>query len=140
MNLSDDVKAIVELLNSQNSLRKRNDIGILLECGAANDLASEINALASLGKALWSLFSLLRKMSQNDEGYKRIEQEFSETSNKMREQLLGFFAYMGVVEQERFDTTYLRLTQGTIRNIVDLSHDLAGLKNLQNDAKRGSSQ
>jgi hypothetical protein len=38
----------------------------------------------------------------------------------------------------RFEETYLGMNQGTIRNIVDLAHDFAEIKHLQQDARHSS--
>jgi hypothetical protein len=37
---------------------------------------------------------------------------------------------------ERFETTYYTMTQGSLRNLVDLAHDLNVAKGVQNEEKR----
>lgn len=119
-----------------NNLRKRNDLGEILETASTQDSADEFNALVFKGKVVWNLYSTLRKTPHNNEGYAHLEQEFSTSVHELREQLVFFAAHSANDTATRFQEVYLGTGQGTMRNIVDLAHDLARFKDMQNDAKR----
>ncbi|HRI30102.1 MAG TPA: hypothetical protein PLI74_02200 [Candidatus Kapabacteria bacterium] len=138
MKISQDTEAALDLLaSSQGELRKRNDLATILETAATNSLIAEIHELTLSGKNTWSCYGILRRMSANDEGYQRLEQEFMTNLNSLRSGLLRFSEMLPAIEQERFTTIYLGMTRGTIRNLVDLAHDLSALKNVQNSSKYG---
>lgn len=138
MKLSQDTEAALELLISlQGELRKRNDMGTILETAANGSLITALDELIMSGKNTWSCYGILKRMSANDEGYQRLEQEFMTNLNELRGGLLQFSALLPEVERERFTTVYLGMTRGTIRNLVDLAHDLSALKNIQNSRKYG---
>lgn len=136
MQLSPDTEAALDFLASKHGeLRKRNDMGTLLEIGAMQSLFEEVNEIVMAGKNTWSCYSILKKMSANDEGYKRLEHEFMTNVNTVRGYLSVFCEKLPEVEKERFETVYLGMNQGTVRNLVDLAHDLSALKNAQNSTK-----
>ena len=136
MNLSDDTEAALVFIESAGAaLRKRGDMGIILECGAQSTAADAVNAIVFQGKSAWGAYSILRKMRQNDEGFAAVEREFMTAVNTLRTLLADLANAAPSEAQTRFDETYLGMTQGTLRNLVDLAHDLAALKNLQNAAK-----
>jgi len=138
MKLSSDTEAALEFLTTQQGeLRKRNDMGVILEIAATNALIDDINNMVLVGKNVYSCYGILRKMSANDEGYKRLEHEFMTNVHVLRGHIGTVSELLPELERNRFETVYLGMTQGTVRNIVDLAHDLSALKNLQNNSKYG---
>ncbi len=136
MTFSYDVESALNYIENDGvALRKRSDIGVLLECGVETGDADSINSLVFHGKNAWSAYLLLRKMRQSDEGFQNIEREFMENINAMRILLVDLTNFASKKSQLRFDETYLGMTQGTLRNLADLAHDLAAFKNLQNKNK-----
>ncbi|MBS1538139.1 MAG: hypothetical protein JST20_10380 [Bacteroidetes bacterium] len=136
MVLSDDTQAILDYLESTDvKLRKSNDFGALLEIGAQLGAADETNALILTGKNIWSVYGILKKTSSTDEGFQNLEAQFMTEINTFRTAIVSFLATVSEEIYTRFEETYLGMNQGTIRNIVDLAHDLAALKDLQNQAK-----
>lgn len=138
MKLSSDTEAALDFLTTQQGeLRKRNDMGVILEIAAANGLIDTINDMVLIGKNVYSCYGILKKMSANDEGYKRLEHEFMTNVHILRGHIGTLCELLPELERSRFETVYLGMTQGTVRNIVDLAHDLSALKNLQNNSKYG---
>ncbi len=138
MKLSSDTEAALEFLTTQQGeLRKRNDMGVILEIAATNALIDDMNNMVLVGKNVYSCYGILRKMSANDEGYKRLEHEFMTNVHVLRGHIGTVSELLPELERNRFETVYLGMTQGTVRNIVDLAHDLSALKNLQNNSKYG---
>lgn len=137
MNFSDDVEAALGYIEASGAaLRKRKDVGTILECGAGTGDHQTINAIIFHGKNAWSVYSILRKMRQNESGFLNMEHEFMSSINALRTLLADLSAIAASPETKtRFNDVYFGNTQGTLRNLVDLAHDLAVLKNMQNTSK-----
>ncbi len=139
MNLSEQTQSVLAYFDEYTgfNLRKKNDVGEILEIAAAKGAAEEFNALIFTGKMVWSLYAALRKITSAQDGYQNVEHEFSSAVQKLREQL-AFFAVEPDDEafKKRFEEVYLGVSQGTMRNLVDLAHDLARFKDLQGDEQR----
>lgn len=138
MEFSPETTAVLEYLDAftQNNLRKRNDIGSILEAASKLGAAAEFNNLVFVGKVSWNLYSAIRRITPNDEGYQTLEREFATNMNQLRAELLFFVTNTPDEQQQRFEQIYLGLGQGTMRNLVDLAHDLARFKDLQAEQKR----
>lgn len=136
MDFSEDIEAALDFIEASGAaLRKRGDMGVILECGAESGDADMVNSIVFHGKNTWSTYSLLKKMRQNDDGFPGVEREFMKSINELRTLLADLTTAAPPESQSRFDEVYLGMSQGTIRNLVDLAHDLAALKNLQNASK-----
>lgn len=137
MNLSNETEAVLAYLDAvtENNLRKRSDLGAVLEIGFQLGVAEKCNDLIFSGKCVWNVYAALRKATPNNEGYKQLEQEFASVIKNFREMLLFFVANSPQVVMERFEQTYLGVGQGVLRNVVDFTHDLARLKDVQNEGK-----
>jgi hypothetical protein len=119
------------------NLRKRNDFAELLEIASRSGAADEFNRLVFTGKVVWNLYHALRKTTDAQEGYQTVEQEFAKEIHHLRDGLLFFMMQKEADDnddgtRQRFQEVYLGTGQGTMRNIVDVAHDLARFKDLQN--------
>lgn len=137
MDLSPDTRAVLDYLDSaiEGGLRKKNDIGTLLELGAANDEHELFNTLTRTGKGLWNVYGTLRRVTPGSEGYTTLEHEFGTLLNDMREQIATLVNHLDDEGLKRYDEVYFGMTQGVVRNLVDLAHDLAKVKDLQNERR-----
>ncbi len=137
MELSSDTLTFLEYLDtfSENNLRKRGDVGTIFECGASYDSGELVSKLIMNGTFVWKIFSKLRKMTSDDEGYQHLEQEFAKSVNEMRTFLVELLTPVDDKTYARFEDIYFGMTQGVIRNIVDLAHDLSIVKKVQNQQK-----
>ncbi|MBN9400370.1 MAG: hypothetical protein J0I17_09375 ['Candidatus Kapabacteria' thiocyanatum] len=133
MTLSDDTQAVLSFLqeNTEGGLRKRNDIGVLLELGATHNEADLFNTILRTGTGLWKVYGVLRRLTPGAEGYPQMEREFATQMNDLREQLASLSRHADDDTLSRFDDVYFGMTQGVIRNLVDLAHDLARIKAMQ---------
>lgn len=138
MEFSRDTDMILTYLDNYtpHGLRKRNDLGMLLEIGAQTGLAKEFNDLVFTGKIVWNLYTTLRR-SGGGKDAAALQQEFATNINTLRERLLPFAAHTPEDARERFEKIYLGTNDGTLRNLVDLAFDLAQLKDVQSEQKRG---
>lgn len=141
MQISAESEAVLSYLDkvTDGALRKRDDLGALLEIGATTAAADEFNTLVFSGKACWNVYGVLRKTPPADEKFNVVEKEFGERLQALREALLFFAANAEVKLNERWQQVYLGMGQGTARNLVDLAQDLARLKDLQNEHRHGGS-
>ncbi len=133
MQLSADTLSVLDFLHDavEGGLRKRNDVGVLLEIGAATGEAELFNSITTTGTALWKVYSTLRRITPGAEGYRLMEQEFGLQLNALREQLAQIMQHADDETLKRFDDIYFGMSQGVIRNLVDLGHDLSRIKDLQ---------
>lgn len=137
MELSPDTQAVLNYLDGavEGGLRKKNDIGTMLELGATHDEADLFNDLTRTGKGLWNVYNTLRRTTVGSEGYNVLEREFGTLLNEIREKIALLVNHLDDESLKRFDDVYFGMTQGVIRNLVDLAHDLAKLKDLQNEQR-----
>lgn len=140
MTISSDTENVLNYLESVagQGLRKRNDMAVLLELAAESGAFEEMNALTFNGRLLYNLYTTLRKTGAGSEGYAKLQEEFGRATETLRELLAKILFDAGEAEIERFNTQYYVQTQGSLRNLIDLAHDLGVLKSVQNDRKHGS--
>lgn len=140
MTFSDDTNNVLDYLegSSTEGLRKRNDVGFMLEMAIEREAHGVVNDLAFHGAHFYSLYTMLRRNASSADGYAVLEREFHAGAEKLRELIAGLLVGAEEEQVERFNSTYYQLTQGSLRNLVDLSHDLMVLKGVQNDMKHKS--
>lgn len=140
MELSADTNAFLDYLDSFSgeNLRKRGDIGTIFECGASYDSGELVSKIIVNGTFVWNVFSKLRNMTSDQEGYQHLEQEFAKGLNDLRTDIADLLTPVDDTTYNRFEEIYFGMTQGVIRNIVDLSHDLSVVKKVQNQQKYDS--
>jgi hypothetical protein len=142
MELSDDTLAVVAAVQqlSGNNLRKAEDMAVVLELCAQLEDAELAQQIITSGAALWRIYRTLRRMHRGDQGYRQLEDAFTEQVNQFR---LGIARALEITDEtavlERFQAVYFELTAGALRNVVDFAHDFAYLKQLQNQQRWGSS-
>ncbi len=139
MPISEQTQAVLEYFDQYSgfTLRKKNDIAELLDIASVHDEAEAFNSSVFTGKVVWNLYAQLKKITSPDNSYNNLEQEFAKAVNELRGLLLHFANLSeNDTTKQRFEETYLAVHQGTMRNIVDLSHDLARFKDMQSDAQR----
>jgi len=137
MNLSPDTEAVLAHLDeiTKGALRKKNDLGTILELSATKGAADAFNALLRTGTGLWKVYGTLRRIQAGAEGYLVLEREFGTLLNELRSALADTVQNSDDAVLRRFDETYFGMTQGVVRNLVDLAHDMSLVKGLQNDAR-----
>lgn len=130
MIISNDTLNVVNFLHnySNNTLRKPNDIQIILEIGAIKSIPNHIQQIIFLGKSIWNLNKSLSKSKDNNANlHRELENSFYQFQSLLKT-LLDEINDNEVLN--RFNNIYLQLNIGCFRNIIDLSHDLSILKEL----------
>lgn len=140
MQLSNDTQKVVEILQeiSNNSLRKPNDTGSILELGATYGKSELVNNLIFTGKSLWNISAKMKKVNPGQEGIEVLQKEITRLFSEFQSLLAEFKELADVDFNERLDSIYLAQTRGCLKNAIDLSFDLSCLKDLQSAGKRSS--
>ncbi|MFW5702092.1 MAG: hypothetical protein ACOCX7_04015, partial [Bacteroidota bacterium] len=89
MDFSEDTQQVLEFLDylTGNRLRKRDDLGAILETAASTgdaDLAADI---IFSGKALWTLSRKLKRIRNEEEGAELLQREVINETEKLRSML-----------------------------------------------------
>lgn len=139
MELSPDTENVLAYLESysEQGLRKRGDLGLLFELTAELGEHDVMNELLFHGAHLYNLYHTLRKAGPNSEGYENLQNEFTSSVERLRHVIAHALVDAPPEQVERFQVTYYEMTQGSLRNLVDLAHDLRVAKQVQNSAKYG---
>jgi hypothetical protein len=137
MKISKDTEEVLRFLDytSGNNLRKRNDLGIILELGASLGNDELVSKIIFNGSYLWNVFSALRKAGSESEEVQNLKNEFERIAIEITINLKELISTSEEDDIERFEKIYFADTTGSLRNLIDLAHDIAELKNLQNTMK-----
>lgn len=133
MEFSEDTKQVLEFLDytSGGTLRKRNDLGIILETLAAQNQPEIANELIFYGSALWGSYRIIK--TQSDPSLTaRVQAEIQNLFAKVLDLLsdiVSFFEEDDLVD--RFNRIYLKSDEGAQLNLIDLCYDLNELKKVQ---------
>ncbi len=138
MKLSDDTLQVLSFLDytSGNNLRKRNDLGTILEIGALTGNYALIDRIIFNGKYLWSLHLLLKRDNADEAVFEKLLAETETTVSELIKLLKELIASEKDFDEKRFDSIYFAGDNGAFRNLIDLAHDLSQLKEVQNTLKR----
>ena len=139
MKIGEDTQKVLDFLDdfSEGGIRKRNDIALLLEVAASFNQHEVFNQLVFTGKSVWNLSKKIKKIDPHQEGAELVRTEFSKQLDELKRLLLLLVDQSEDKEMaERFDTTYFIITQGAVKNLTDLSHDLSVMKDMQTKSKK----
>ena len=137
MELSADTLEVLKFLDevTGGNLRKRNDIGSILEIGAETGNHALVVDIIFTGSSLWNLNQAISKSGSNTDGMDKLFDEYRQTAlildDKIRELIVSFEN----PDVKRFNGIYLAKTSGAFKNLIDLAHDLAKLKEVQTTLK-----
>ena len=142
MDISEDTQRVLNFLQDfcDGNLRKSNDIASLLEIAAINLKAKEMNDLIFTGASICLISQKIKKLKDNEEGTNQLAEELHRNINEISRLLQCFSSLAPTEIQKRIERIYLVNDYGSFLNIIDLSHDLSILKDLQNKLKREEQQ
>lgn len=136
MEISKDTNEVLEFLDytSGGTLRKRNDLGVILEILAQNNLPEIANEIIFYGSALWGSYRILKRNTDQDTSHlrKEIENLFQKMVDYIS-QIVDLVPNDDLLE--RFSRIYLQNSVGSRLNIIDLCYDLNELKKVQSKLK-----
>ncbi|MBM2816184.1 MAG: hypothetical protein HW421_2946 [Ignavibacteria bacterium] len=139
MQISTDTEEVLNFLDfaSQGNLRKRADLGCILEVGARTGNPDLINKLIHHGSSIYNISTILRRDKLSDDEIINFEKE-------IENQFQTFFDLLVQISQEsedeavrdRFEKIYLNDSSGARSNAIDLSFDLTILKDVQTQMRK----
>ncbi len=137
MEISEDTKKVIEFLNefSQDTLRKKKDLGIILEVLASENNYTIANEIIFYGSALWSSYRIVKDQSIREQS-QNIAKEIDNLFDKLENYLDEIAAKLPQEDKNRFENVYLARTDGSRLNIIDLCYDLHTFKKLQLESKK----
>lgn len=131
--------ALLERLDaaSRGQLKRRGDLGMLLELSTTPERASALNDLAFRAKFLTRTFGIMQRIGREGNGYDRLESEFASNMDVVRGHLIALLSDAPDGIRARFTASYLAMTPGGLVNLMALLADLAWYKNWLLDNKQG---
>jgi hypothetical protein len=121
---------------SRGQLKRRDDLGILLDLGASPDQSAALDNLAFRSKFLTRTFGIMQRIGREGNGYDRLESEFTANMEVARGHLRSLLSGAPDTVRDRFSSSYLALTPGGFSNLMALLGDLAWYKNWLLDSKQ----
>ncbi len=140
MKISDDTRRVIEFLQaySEEGLRKKNDLEVLLEISASRGDFAFANKLIFTGKSVFKLYKIFKKSTGNNAD--ALKTQISSSIEELRRLLRSATDDADEQIKKRFEETYFVDTNGAVANLIDLSHDLSVLKDLQTDRNQSIKQ
>ncbi|MEJ5245685.1 MAG: hypothetical protein WHV28_08265 [Bacteroidota bacterium] len=140
MKISEDTRRVVDFLEaySEEGLRKRNDLEVLLEISASRGDFAFANKLIFTGKSVFKLFKTFKKSVSNNAD--ALKTQLNSSIEELRSLLHSAVENADEQIKKRFEETYFVNTNGALANLIDLSHDLSVLKDLQSDRNQSIKQ
>ncbi len=137
MKFSNDTEAVLHFLDeiTENELNQRDDLGMILEIGAANGKDVLVNKIIFTGKTIHKLKSKKDNLSPGAEGFDLLEKELVKNIGEMAALMEGLIANAAEDMSEHFKNKYLSDAYEAYENFIELSEDLSTLKDLQNKKK-----
>jgi len=136
MEISKDTKEVVKFLDftSENNLRKKNDMEIILELGAIKGDFELVEKILFTGKYLWQLHRTIMN-SKQDEGKHILKKEAVTSAEELKSLLNDLISGVDDFNPVDFKNKYFNENLGAFRNLIDLAHDLSRLKEMQTTLK-----
>ncbi|MEN6510904.1 MAG: hypothetical protein ABFD00_03625 [Chloroherpetonaceae bacterium] len=132
MKISADTQSVIDFLQmiSDNGIRKPIDLAAILEVGATYSQDELVQSIIFTGKSIWNLSKILTR-SPDSAAIDKINREFRDNIDEMQNQLRKITDFVEMADVQRFNIVYLQKDLGSMRNIIDLAHDLSILKDAQ---------
>ena len=127
MQLSEDTLQVLSFLDytSGNNLRKRNDLGTILEIGAATGDYETIDSIIFNGKYLWNLHILLKRENLEQDAFEKLLGEIEITVAELTKLLKKLTGSISEFDPHRFNDIYFAGDNGAFRNLIDCTRPFA---------------
>jgi len=129
MTISEDTANVVQFLDlfSEGTLRKKNDLFLLIESAALSNNHKLMNNIIFAGK---SFYNLSRKIKRTSEHSDIVYKEILRNADELRK-MIGSVLIDDNEITSRFKVTYFDDSSGCLANLIDLAYDLSIMKNAQ---------
>jgi hypothetical protein len=140
MMMDENSISLVEEIDSFSGyqLKRKEDLLTLVNLGYSNDQKELIEDLSFTSKYVQGLFRILKKGSSNSEmqNIALIKRDISGNLEKIREKIEQLIINSDDKIKEYFRGNYLRLSQNSLLNLIELMNDLEWTKKYLNHLKR----
>jgi len=138
MQHSDATEEFLQMLQrfSGGKLTRAEDLGTLIELGRTEGMDDVLSDLSFLAKFLSRTHGIMARIGKEGEGYDKLAQEFGSGMERGRALLQILLEAAPDVLRQRFQATYLSMTQPGIQNLMALYYDLSWYKNWLIDTGR----
>jgi hypothetical protein len=131
----------IELLRSLDSmsgsrLRRRDDVGTLVELATRYGLSGTLEELVFLAKFISKSHTIMKRIGRDGEGYDRVSNEFTGSIQRAIELTRTLVQAAPDDVRSHFVARYLTLTAGGLEEFLALADDLRWYKNWLLDTKR----
>jgi len=123
--------------SSRGQLKRRDDLGIVLDLGAFPERSAALDDLAFRSKFLTRTFGIMQRIGRDGSGYDRLETEFAAGLEVVRGHLRTLLGDAPDEVRDRLTASYLAMTPGGMSNLMALLGDLTWYKNWLLDRKQG---
>ena len=132
-NFLDDVEKF-----SHQSLKRKNDLSILVKAYDENGKLEDFENLSFTGKYINGLFTVLKNSVNipEVENVDQIKKDLSENMEKVTSALKEITFKMSDDEKKIIEESYLNLNQNSLQNLQQLVEDLDHIKKYLNYLKR----
>jgi hypothetical protein len=114
---------------SGNKLRRREDLGFLLELAHVSNAGDALADLSFQARFLSRTFGILQRIGRGAEGADRLTVECERAMIAIREALRMLVAGAPEEDRARFSTRYLADSPEALQELLLLSYDLSWHKN-----------
>ncbi len=135
MQLSPPVFAFLGVLDrmSHEAIKRRNDLGVLLEAAYRSGRRKDLTALAFTGKFCVRSLAIMRRIGVGGDGYERLAAEFGRNADGARQLLALLLEAAPEESRAALAGRYLSLDAAGLDELLTLLADLSWVKNWQID-------
>ena len=138
MNFSPATTGVLTALDrlSANTLKRRDDLGELIELTGQNTAQPRLDELSFTAKFLTKSYGIMQRIGRTGQGYDQFAKEFASNLEKASVLIRSLVAPAPDDVRKVFDATYFSMTPASLQNLLSLFHDLSWYKNWRLDCKR----
>jgi len=129
------VLAELDALSSRR-LRRRDDLGALLELAEQAAQQPALEELSFHAKFISRSYRIMKRIGRDGEGYDRLNSEFLNALERCRSLMRGVLGGAPRPIRDRMESSYLELSPSSIEALLALADDLSWYKNWLLDRRR----
>jgi hypothetical protein len=129
MPLSDPARSLLQEIDtlSGRSLRRRDDLGLLIDCALGSGRNEILADLAFRAKFAWKSHSIMQRIGKGADGYEALAREFMSAVEEIRRLLDSLVD--GCDGTAGLRDRLLAMTPAALEELLSLIHDLTWYKN-----------
>ena len=138
MELSPSTLELLRALDNMSGshLRKKEDVGTLIELATRYQLSTTLEELVFQAKFISKSHGILKRIGRGGEGYERLSKEFAESIHRAIELTRTLVKAAPEDVRSHFGARYFTLTADGLEEFLELADDLRRYKDWLLDTKR----